>query len=115
MKDYSIYLKPTIHGPVDSEVIPFVIDGFESETTISFIYNNEETIQKTQLFNDMNHSYGFPLFDIHHIVIAEDIGGSPIILDAISGRVYLSWFDFDGELALLFEDLELFYNSLLLI
>jgi len=46
-------------------------------------------------------------------VIAEDVGGSPIILDTISGRVYLSWFDFDGKLALLFDNLELFYNSLI--
>lgn len=115
MKEHLTYFNPSISGSVDNQVISFIIDGFESETTIAFIYNNQESIQNTVVFNEMNKTCGFPTLNSHFIVIAEDVGGSPIILNTLSGRVYLYWFDFDGELVLLFENLEFFYSSLLLI
>lgn len=100
-------------GQVESSDIPFVVDDFESETAIDFIYDENKIIEKTKEHNIMCLDSGYSPLPNNKIIIGEDVGGSPIILDVVSGKVYLFWFDFDGELALLFENLELFFKAII--
>lgn len=107
------YLFKFIPGSVQSVDIPFTIDDFDSETAVAVIYNEDQIIDFTKKHNDLCLEHNFEQLSKCQVVIAEDVGGSPIILDLISGSVFLFWFDFDGKLALLFDNLELFYNSLI--
>lgn len=107
------YLKDFVPGVVQSIDIPFTIDGFDSETAVSVIYNEDQIIEYTKQHNFLCHEHDFEELPNNKVIIAEDVGGSPIILDLITGSVLLFWFDFDGKLALLFDNLEMFYNSLI--
>lgn len=106
------YLRKLIPGDVESLSIPFTIDEFESETTIGVIYDAHQIIEKTEKYNVMCLDNDITPLSKSNIIIAEDVGGSPIILDTIFGGVYLFWFDFDCELALLFKTMGVFYSSL---
>jgi len=108
------YLQNLVPGTVQSEDIQFNIDDFESETAIDLIYNESQIIEHTKKHNILCVDNNLETLSNHHIIIAEDVGGSPIILDLLSGCVLLFWFDFDGKLALLFDDLKSFYDALLM-
>lgn len=88
-------------GDCSSDVIPFIIDGFQSETRLSYIYNHKQIVKYTNKFNKFMKKEGYNTLNPSQIVFAADVGDSPIILDTFYGNIFLYWHDFNGELALL--------------